>query len=652
MTTELDNADILEAEQGDSIEAKLELSKKAAQAYHEGAPIMTDDAFDALSHELKELGVEVQEVGHGFEPSKDKAVTHKYRMLSLTKAYEKSEIESWFNNLPEGSKVLVQAKYDGAAIELVYAKGTGKLIGASTRGNGTVGEDVTATAFAMAEAGRIPAKINVNKDEEVHVYGEVVIGRLDFDNLQKVTSNYTNIRNSASGIMRRTNTEFAKYLTFFAYDASAVNGTDDIGSLSEHGFFVPADHFQFEAKTVNGVWDAIQELGKVRDDFDFLTDGAVIKINASREERTRIGAGSNAPRWALAFKYPNTYKETTIRGVSWGVGRTGQVTPTAQFDKVDLGSNVGDATMHNYAQFFNWQFAPGDVFKITRAGEVIPYIGEVVSRSGEEKFKAPTNCPNCDGELFLSETETHLYCPSLGACATDENIVYSLQTLGVKGVSHSLVRKLLTEGLITNFLDILNIAEFEEQISYLPGEGVTSARKAVEAIEVVWDYPLSSWIAAMGIRNISFGSASILEANYNSLGEISKIEDIGELVALEDFGPTKAHAVFSNRDLFAEWEMRLQLEHDFSPERYEVEVVESDFTGKGVIVTGSLPRAGRDEANAWLVEHGAIVKGSISKNVDLVILGENAGPAKLVKIEQLGIKTMSGEEFDQIMFGD
>lgn len=654
----LSNADILEAEQGDSIEAKLALRKAAAQAYGEGTPIMTDDAFDAL---VAELNLEDAEVGHGFQAPDSSKVSHKFRMLSLTKVHEYDEIAKWMGTLPEGIAITVQAKYDGGAIELVYAEGTGQLISGSTRGNGSVGEDVTHTVLAMAAAGRIPSKVNIDLDEEIHVYGEIIMTQDDLDTLNEENKGgrtYSNVRNAATGITRRTDSSFAKYLSLVAYDVSFTNSADDMAELKEQGFTVPTDHFKVHVTEIDEVWDAIEALGKARDSFGFDTDGAVIKVDASREDRNNIGATSTVPKWAIAFKYPNTYKETTMRGVSWGVGRTGQVTPTAQFDTVNLGTNVSDATMHNFAQFFNWQFAPGDIFKITRSGEVIPYIGEIVERSGEEKFKAPTNCPNCNEELFLSDSESHLYCPSLGECATDLNIVYSLQSLGVKGVSHALVRRLLDEGIISNFLDILNIENFEDQIAVLPGYGETSARKAVEAIDVVWDQPLQNWIAAMGIRNISFGSASILEENFNSLAEIAAIDELEDfnLADVPDFGAIKAQAVLDAKDKFLEWNLRLALEHDFTPERYEVEVTESQFTGKAVIVTGSLPRAGRDEAKSWLVEHGAILKSGISKNVDIVVIGENAGPAKMVQIEKLLaqglIEVMDAEVLDRLIFGE
>lgn len=685
---------------------------EASKAYYEGETIMSDAEFDALTLQLSEAGVE-EEVGHGYVPTTN-TIEHQYPLLSLEKVRDEDKIISWAKNPNIKPPFVVQPKYDGNAIDITYDE-NGKFLRAATRGNGIVGENVTHTVQALIDAGRIPATVdNSAFDGNTHILGEAIIVLEDFRALNADQSDrvYSNPRNATAGLLRRKKTELAKYLSFFAYDSNHYEA-DEVEWLAVNGFTTPKDHFYVKADSIEKVMEAIHALEKkkapvgiflplpaedeldalremddegnfVEDEtadaptvltfkditgfeleneadkqFDFEIDGAVIKMAGTRELREGIGNSTSSPRWARAYKYANVMTTTVIREVEWNPTRTGRLVPVAVFDEVVLVGNAKTtrATLHNYLQFTEHGFAPGDTIEITRSNEVIPFIVGKVGDSveGAVKFAAPTFYPTAEFPIHINSTGVDVMMHKDAPKNMVATIVYSLKALDVKGVGPAVVNDLLKAGKISNFLDLLKITEADiiaaREIEVKDGAVSKSSENVVKAVETVFDQPLARWIAAIGMPFIAHTKSPILESRYSSLDELAKAKE-SELFALEGFGSEKSASVLKNSAKIQEWADRLRDEHGFVPvPAQKQEVVAStgdvDYNGKKVVVTGTFPTMARKDVEAWVVAHGGKISSSVSSSTDILVAGEKAG-SKLAKAQSVGtVQIVTAEEFEK-----
>lgn len=665
----------------ENFEDLLKVRDEAALAYYEGTPIMSDDEFDIIDARLNQLGAEGQ-VGHGYVPTKN-TIVHQYPLLSLTKVRAIAEIEKWASKFEATDGYVIQPKYDGLALDITYSP-EGKFLCGATRGDGVVGEDVSHTVEAMIAKGKIPATV-APFTGNTHVLGEVYMTRTDLDKLNGTGKNlvdgtdeefaelpkkwtvaryildverylktaksrtYANPRNAAAGLLRRKSVDLSQYLSFVAYDTNNYEA-DEVETLHGEGFTTPKDHYFKIAKGVKEIEEAIDELRDLKEEFDFDTDGVVIKLSASRTAREEIGNSNTAPRWASAYKFANVIKTTIIRDVLWNVTRTGRMVPVAVFDETPLsGAKVTQATLHNFAQFEAHDLHKGDTIEVTRSNEVIPFVVGKVGVSAEDavKFEAPTAY---DGyPVRLNATGKDLLIDESATADINASIVYSLKALEVDGVSTSLVQALMDGGKVANFLDLLNVTR--EDILDLDGkaEHGKTADNFVNAIKIVYTQPMWRWIAAMGLRFIAKNKSPILEGRYNSLDELAKATE-NDLLNLEGFGAEKSKSILKSSAKIQEWADRLRDEHSFAPAPTpKTEVVASkgttDFNGMKVVVTGSFTGMKRPEIEAWLKAHGAKVSSSVSSTTTLLIAGDKAG-SKLAKAEELGVKVMSGAEFE------
>lgn len=629
----------------DNIDDLIALRNEASVAYYEGIPTMSDEDFDVLDARLAQLGAAPQ-VGHGYVPTKN-TVTHQYPLLSLTKVRTIEEVDKWASKYSKTAGYVIQPKYDGLALDITYSP-EGELLRAATRGDGVVGEDVTHTVQSMINAGKIPAKVRSFTDN-THVLGEVYMTKDDLVTLNASQSDrvYANPRNAAAGLLRRKSVDLSAYLSFVAYDTNNYEN-DEIEVLSEQGFVTPKDHFFTVAKSVAEVDKAIAELAKLKEVFNFDTDGVVIKLAATRAKRESIGNSSSAPRWAVAYKFGNVIKTTVIREVIWNVTRTGRLVPVAIFDETLLaGAKVTQATLHNHAQFVAHDLHEGDTIEVTRSNEVIPFVvGKVgVSDVDAVKFEAPAEY---DGHpTRLNATGKDLLIAAEAVADINAAIVYSFKALNADGISTSMVGKLLAAGKVNNFLDMLKVTR--EDILALDGTGEKSADNYANTIAGLFTQPLWRWIAAMGLRFIASNKSPILEARYSTLDELAKATE-NELLNLEGFGGEKSKSILNSSATIQHWADRLRNEHNFVPAPAKVEAVVAskgkyDFNGKKVVVTGSFTGMNRDDIKAWLTAHGAKVSSAVSSTTDLLVAGEKAG-SKLAKAEELGVKVMTGGEFE------
>lgn len=629
----------------ENLEELIAQRNEASVAYYEGNPIMSDDDFDVLDARLTQLGVD-SEVGHGYVPTKN-TIRHQYPLLSLTKVRTVADVDKWASKYSQTAGYVIQPKYDGLALDITYSP-EGDFLRAATRGDGVVGEDVSHTVQSMINAGKIPATVRAFSDN-THVLGEVYMTTDDLTvlNASQTDRVYANPRNAAAGLLRRKSVDLSAYLSFVAYDTNNYE-TDEIAVLAEQGFVTPKEHFFTVAKSVAEIDAAIGELGTLKTQFNFDTDGVVIKLAATRAKRENIGNSSSAPRWAVAYKFANVIKTTVIREVIWNVTRTGRLVPVAIFDETLLaGAKVTQATLHNHAQFVAHDLHVGDTIEVTRSNEVIPFVvGKVgVSASDAVKFEAPKE--HGGHPVRLNATGKDLLIAAEAVADVNASIVYSLKALNADGISTSMVGKLLAAGKISSFLDLLNVTR--EDILELDGTGSKSADNFANTIAGLYTQPLWRWIAAMGLRFIANNKSPILEARYSTLDELAQATE-SELLNLEGFGGEKSKSILESSATIQHWADRLRNEHNFVPVPAKVEaVVESkgdmDFNGKKVVVTGSFTGMKRPEIEAWLKAHGAKVSSSVSSTTDLLVAGEKAG-SKLAKAEELGIQVMTGPEFE------
>lgn len=656
-----------------SLEQMKALRAKASEAYYKGeTPEMTDEEFDILTQKLAEAGVE-EEVGHGYIPDASTTIKHQYPLLSLTKVRQMDEIERWANKFPLFPNYVIQPKYDGLALDITFSE-EGELLSAATRGNGTVGENVTHTVKSMMASGRMPDRINSEGfTGNTHVLGEVYMTYEDLVALNAAQTDrvYSNPRNAAAGLLRRKSVDLSRFLSFVAYDSNHYV-EDEVEFLEGNGFVTPKDHFYKSAKSLNEVKEAIDIIESDKkntfndfvktpntEKFNFDIDGVVIKLKGTRTQRETIGNSTSAPRWAVAYKYANIYTQTHIRKVEWNPTRTGRLVPVAIFDEVVLAGNAKTtrATLHNYAQFKMHNLHEGDLINITRSNEVIPYVVGKAEESpeGAVAFEAPKYFPTEEFPVRFNDTMLDLLLHPDAPANPVASIEYSLKALDVKGVGESLIAELHEAGLISNFLDILSITVEDivamRGLTLKDGKTSKSAENAVVAIQTAFERPLWRWIAAMGMRMIASNKSPILEARYASLDELAKAT-ASELNALEGFGGEKSASVLNASEKIQEWADRLRDEHNFEPKpEAKVEVVAAtgsvDYLNKKVVVTGTFPTMSREEVKAWVVAHGGKISGSVSSSTDILIAGVKAG-TKLTKAQSLGtVKIIDAEEFEK-----
>tara|TARA_R110002051_G_scaffold60546_9_gene110971 strand:- start:78019 stop:79947 length:1929 start_codon:yes stop_codon:yes gene_type:complete len=633
------------------VEELTAIRDSASAAYYEGESVMSDEDFDAILAELRDLGVE-ETTGHGYIP--EGKVAHERRMLSLAKVRTEAEVLRFVERV-QADQYSIEYKYDGLAISLVYeAAETGTaatLVRAVTRGNGDHGEDVTYAVRLMAESGALPLVLN-GSPRRVELRGEIMLSHSSFTALNSVLDGkYSNARNAAAGILRRQSGTQARHLSLVIHD----EGTMFSSRLTELGFTTSHDHMHvtvansFDDKsTAAWIMAAISKVDLGRHDLDFDTDGAVIKV-VGRDNRNALGDSSSAPQWAIAYKFASEIKPTILREVQWQLGRTGKLTPVAIFDTVSLaGANVSQATLHNFKFIEDMQLAIGDIIDVTRSGEVIPYIkGRSAANAELGTPIAPlTEWAGRDGQTY-SVVRDDINLRVVGYLDPVTVIVYGIQTLGILGVSTSLVTKLVDAGKVATLPDMLAVTESD--IVGLDRQGQKSAAAAVKAIrDGLGGATVGKWFATIGLHGLGRTTGRILEARFGSLDAIANATE-AEVEGLEGFGTITTRDFLVARPRIKALADELRERHNYVPgAAAAVDTVESQFTGLQVVVTGTFPTLSRKDAEAAVVRLGGTVRGSVSKSTDIVVAGESAG-SKLVKAEAAGIRVMGAAEFEAIV---
>lgn len=643
------------------------------------APEITDAEYDRMMVRLRELEARypdsipadspTQRVG-GRASSQFTEVRHLEPLLSLGNVFSAEELRAFDervrSGLPAGSKVeyVMEPKIDGLACSLIYENG--KLVRAATRGDGVVGENVTANVRTIRS---IPLTLKVPEGEAVpellDVRGEVYMPRQAFMRLneqraERGESEFANPRNAAAGSLRQLDTQVtaSRSLSFFAYylvgEGAQPKHSESLALLARYGFKVSENY-----KVVENIDEAIKYIGdfnELRQGLSYDTDGAVIKVNDVYQQRI-LGATGKDPRWATAYKYPPEQAETTLEDIDWRVGRTGVLTPTAVLTPVKLsGSVISRATLHNEDFIRAKDIRIGDRVIINKAGEIIPEVLRVVveKRTGDEKeVEIPNVCPECGWRVERQGEEaaircTNPHCPALGR----EGLIHfvSRDAMNIDGCGPSVINALLDAGLVRDAADLYSLRK--EDLLKLERMGEKSADNLLAALAESKKNELDKLLFALGIRHVGAKVARILATEFGSMEKLQQAQP-EELAQIRDIGDKIAESavtwlnVPANIDL-VERLAAAGLTMTFTPPASQED---NPFFGKTLVFTGTMPTLGRAEAKTMAQDVGAKVSGSVSKKTDYVIAGAEAG-SKLEKAQQLGVTVIDEAEFLRLLKGE
>lgn len=667
-------ADLAEAEK-----LRREIRHNEYLYYVLDAPEITDAEYDRMMVRLRELEARypdsipadspTQRVG-GRASSQFTEVRHLEPLLSLGNVFSAEELRAFDervrSGLPAGSKVeyVMEPKIDGLACSLIYENG--KLVRAATRGDGVVGENVTANVRTIRS---IPLTLKVPEGEAVpellDVRGEVYMPRQAFMRLneqraERGESEFANPRNAAAGSLRQLDPQVtaSRSLSFFAYylvgEGAQPKHSESLALLARYGFKVSENY-----KVVENIDEAIKYIGdfnELRQGLSYDTDGAVIKVNDVYQQRI-LGATGKDPRWATAYKYPPEQAETTLEDIDWRVGRTGVLTPTAVLTPVKLsGSVISRATLHNEDFIRAKDIRIGDRVVINKAGEIIPEVLRVVAekRTGDEKeVEIPNVCPECGWRVERQGEEaaircTNPHCPALGR----EGLIHfvSRDAMNIDGCGPSVINALLDAGLVRDAADLYSLRK--EDLLKLERMGEKSADNLLAALDESKKNELDKLLFALGIRHVGAKVARILATEFGSMEKLQQAQP-EKLAQIRDIGDKIAESavtwlnVPANIDL-VERLAAAGLTMTFTPPASQED---NPFFGKTLVFTGTMPTLGRAEAKTMAQDVGAKVSGSVSKKTDYVIAGAEAG-SKLEKAQQLGVTVIDEAEFLRMLKGE
>lgn len=635
---------------------RAELEKHNHSYYVLDDPTISDYEYDMMMQELIKLEEENPQFADPNSPSRRvggealntfEKVTHTVQMGSLRDVFSTEQASEFITDcLKElnDAEFVVEPKIDGLSVSLEYRNG--EFVRGSTRGDGFVGEDVTANLRTIRS---IPLKLK-EAVPFLEVRGEVYMPLKSFEELTEQQENegeqvFKNPRNAAAGSLRQKDPKIAasRKLDIFVFNVQQIEGHEltsheqSLKYLSEQGFRVIPEYKT--VKTAAEAAERIKYIGDKRSEFTFDIDGAVIKVN-SFAQREALGATAKVPKWAVAYKYPPEEKETTLREIEVNVGRTGAITPVAVFDTITLaGTAVSRAVLHNQEFITEKDIRIGDRIVVRKAGEIIPEVLRSVCHADDSvPYTLPEYCPVCGTKAVRWEDEAALRCPNVECPAQQRrNIIHfaSKGAMNIDGMGPAAVTSLLDAGLIKNAADIYSLTK--ERLMTLERMGEKSADNLLNAIERSKDQPLDRVIFAIGIRNVGAAAAKLL---CDKFGSIDKIMDASaeDIASIEGFGDIMSENVVSAfreshfRDLISQLKaagVKMEYSSPVSNDRR--------FEGMTFVITGTLPTMKRDEAKALIEKFGGKAASSVSKKTTYVVAGEEAG-SKLTKAQELGLE--------------
>ena len=654
------------------VDELVPLLKYYTQKYFDDEQVVSDYEYDMLMRELK--GIEAkypkliredsptQRVGASIKKGFAK-VTHEVPLQSLQDVFTYEEIKDFDERMKKIAEennteleYVVETKIDGLSAALEYKNGI--FVRGATRGNGTVGEDVTENLKTIKS---IPKKLN--EDIDIIVRGEVFIGKAEFEKLNEnrlmdEEEQFANARNAAAGSLRQLDSKITakRPLDIYIFNVQKSDTkefrthSESLDYLENIGFNV--NPIRILCKNLDEVIKAIEKIGSRREKISFGIDGAVIKVN-NLKLREIIGTTYKTPKWAIAYKYPPEKKETKLKEIAFQVGRTGAITPIAILEPVVVaGSKISKTTLHNEDFVKERDIKVGDTVIIQKAGDVIPEVIGVnkEKRTGDEKeFEMPKTCPVCGAQAVREEGEAIWHCIGIECPAKlSRGIIHfvSKDAMDITGLGEAIVEELISRELIQNIADIYKL-KFED-IASLKKNGKKFAQNLIDAIETSKTRELYRLIAALGIKHVGVKLAKSLAKWYKTMDNLMTAS-IESLATKPDVGLITAQSIY---DFFKE-EQTIDLinklkTYNVNMEYNEEQSEDNRFEGKTFVLTGTLENFTRDEASEIIEKFGGKTSGTVSKKTSYVLAGEEAG-SKLTKAREIGVTVITENEFQEMI---
>ncbi len=660
------------------LQLREELHQHNFRYYVENAPVISDQEFDFLMHELQDLEARHPELFDANSPTQRvgsdlnnefETIVHSRPMLSLGNTYNREEVANFWQRVSDGLmgapfQVCCELKFDGLSISLHYEDG--RLVRAVTRGDGIQGDDVTANVRTIRS---IPLQLPAGADypQQFEIRGEVLMPWSSFDRLNKEREKageplFANPRNAASGTLKSKNSSTVAqrgldaYLYYLLGDGIPGDGHyQNLEAAARWGFQVSKNMRLVD--TLEGVFEYIDYWDKERHNLPVATDGVVLKVNSLAQQKS-LGMTAKSPRWAIAYKFQAEQAETTLRQVVFQVGRTGAVTPVANMDPVWLaGTQVRRATLHNADVMASLDLHIGDRVLVEKGGEIIPKIVKTLSNSplkGEDKDSLPLRegrggsvsfvdrCPVCGSKLVRYEGEAAHYCPNDTGCpplilGRIEHFI-SRKAMNINSLGPETVDEYYRQGLIHDAADLYEL---------LPPGGGREGAKILASIEESKQVPFERVLFAIGIRFVGEIAAKTIARYYGSMDKVAEasmeslmqINGIGEVIAssIVQFFVNPINRTFVER--LRGYGLQMELGEQQEQAR------SNKLEGQSVVISGVFQHHSRDEYKSLIEQHGGKNVGSISNKTSFILAGENMGPAKLEKAQKLGIRIMSEDEF-------
>ena len=654
---------------------RKEIRRHNRKYYELDAPEISDYEYDKLMARLKNLEAQfpefvtaqspTQTVGGSARREAGKLVAHDVPMLSLQDVFNREDVENFVNDALEKlgeAEFVVEEKIDGLSLALRYVDG--KFSQAVTRGDGiNRGEDVTENARVIGDV----VQTLVDAPKYLEIRGEVYMTHADFaaaNHRQEILGlkTFANPRNCAAGTLRQLDSRIVRErrLSMFVFNLQKIDGIEIASHVEAYDFMrrngIKIISGYAVCKNFAEVWRAIEAIGNRRENLGYDIDGAVVKVN-SFAQREILGATSKFPRWAVAYKYPPTERETILRDIELSVGRTGRITPTAIFDAVNLnGTKVERATLHNQDFIDGLGVRIGDTIRVYKSGEIIPRVSGV-EKSKRPKNSAPYNfpdiCPACGHKLEREESAADFRCVNPNCPAQIENHLLNFvgrTAMDIKGLGETSVPKLIAEGFLSNVADIYKLSGRREELLAKKIFGRAKATdKVLAAIEDSKKNSPAKLLTGLGIFGVGSAAARDLINHFGGIDELSRAT-LDELQQVPDIGAVTARHVrefFDDEDNLKILSALKNFGLNFVAEK-KIFDASSPVAGKNFVLTGTLANHTREEAAALIEERGGIVKTSVGKKTDYVIAGEAAG-SKLAKAQTLGVKILSEEDFEKLL---
>lgn len=641
------------------------------------APVISDYEYDILVKELEQIESEhpglvtpdspTQRVGKDLT-KEFKTVTHKAPMLSLANSYSEKDLFDFdrrvHEGLPPGEEIeyVVEYKIDGASVSINFVDGILKT--AATRGDGFVGEEITANVKTIKS---VPLSLKTKKEHpyklnDIEVRGEIFMRVEDFKKLnnereKKGEKLFANPRNSAAGTLKMQDPRAValRPLNIFAYliistEEEFDTQYENLQLLKELGFNVNP-----ETKLCKNISEVLKYCGileEKRSSLKYEVDGVVIKVNSIRQQKI-LGNIAKSPRWAIAFKFKAKQAFTKLNEITWSVGRTGAVTPVAELEPVLLaGSTISRATLHNIDEIRRKDIRKGDKVIIEKGGDVIPKVVAVVLEERDKKSlpaQPPSHCPVCGASLFQPENEVAYYCENTECPAQEKGRLEHFASRGamdIEGLGEALVDLFVDKGLLKSYADIYDMKNKRDDLIQIERLGEKSVDNLLAAIEASKNQPFAKVLFALGIRYVGSGAAKKLAEHFNTIEDLMKAPG-EEITAVHEIGPSISGSVikfFSNES--NQIIIKRLICHGLNFKAEKKIAAKTFFTGKTFVLTGALSSFSREAAGDKITALGGKVTTSISKKTDFVIAGESAG-SKLSKAERLGVAVMNEEEFNK-----